>query len=268
MKTKGIPVVILCGGKGTRLREHTEYFPKPLVEVGGRPILWHVMKTFSHYGYKDFILCLGYKSEAIKQFFVNYSDWRDVDFKLQRGDIVNNKRLHDDVKDWNITFVDTGLETNTGGRVKKARPYIDGDVFFATYADAVSDIDLNLLLDFHKKKGKIATVTCINPISQFGIVASDKKGFISEFKEKPRLNQWINGGFFVFKKGIFKYLQERDVLERDTFNRLVAQQEAVAYKFKGFWACMDTYKDTMMLDGLFKKGESPWIKWDHTWKKK
>ena len=265
---KGIKVVILCGGKGTRLREHTEYLPKPLLEIGGRPILWHVMKIYSHYGFRDFILCLGYKSKAIKEFFVNYANWRDADFSLRKGDIITDKMVHDDIRDWNITFVDTGLETNTGGRLKKVQSCIDGDIFFATYADAVSDIDLNLLLDFHKKKDKVATITCVNPISQFGIIKSDKKGAITEFKEKPKLDQWINGGFFVFKKDIFKYLQEEDVLEKDTFSRLVEKKKVVAYKFKGFWACMDTYKDTMMLDSLFKEGDCPWIKWDHRWKRK
>jgi len=264
-KTK---VVILCGGKGTRLKEHTEYLPKPLVEIGGRPILWHVMKIYSHYGFKDFILCLGYKSDNIKEFFVNYANWRDTDFSLNMGDVVTNKTFHDDIKDWNITFVDTGLDTNTGGRIKKVEPYIDGNDFFVTYADAVSDVDLNALLDFHRKKNKVATITCINPLSQFGIIKSDKKSVITEFREKPKLGEWINGGFFVFKKKFFKYLRNEDVLERDTFTRLVPKEQAIAYKFKGFWACMDTYKDTIMLDSLFRKGDCPWIKWDHKWDKK
>jgi len=235
---KSIKIAILCGGKGTRLREHTEDIPKPLVEIGGRPILWHVMKIYSHYGFKDFILCLGYKADMIKDSFAK------------------------EISEWKITFVDTGLETNTGGRIKKIEPYIEGDDFFVTYADAVSDIDLNLLLDFHKKKNKIATMTCVNPISQFGIIRSSEDGVISEFKEKPRLNEWINGGFFVFRKDIFKYLEEDDILEKDAFGRLIAKRQAAAYRFNGFWACMDTYKDTLMLDSFFKKGDCPWIKWE------
>lgn len=258
---KGMKVVMLCGGKGTRLREHAKSIPKPLVEIGGRPILWHVMKVYSYHGFKDFILCLGYKAEDIIKFFVNYAAPTKTKTKKSYKKLLNNETLH--VEDWNITFVDTGPDTNTGGRIKRAQPYIDGKDFFATYADAVSDIDIVRLLNFHKRNERIATITCVNPVSPFGILKSDRKNIITDFKEKPKLNQWINAGFFVFKKGIFEYLRKEDVLEKDTFNRLIAQREMLAYKYRGFWACMDTYKDTVTLDTLIRKGKCPWMKWGY-----
>ena len=228
--------VILCGGKGTRLREFTENLPKPLVEIGGKPILWHIMKIYSYYGFNDFILCLGYKGEMIKEYFRNNSEWK-------------------------ITFVDTGQETYTGGRIKKIERYIDGGVFLVTYSDGLSNINLNELLNFHKSKKTIATITCVNPISQFGILEIDEQGIITMFKEKPLVNQWINGGFFVFNKEIFNYLSENDVLEKHPFERLANEKKISAYKFNGFWSCMDTYKDTQTLNELWDKGSAPWRIW-------
>ena len=207
--------VILCGGKGTRLREYTEIIPKPMVEIGGKPILWHLMRLYASYGFKEFILCLGYKGEIIRDYFK-------------------------DNKEWNITFVDTGQETNTGGRIKKIEEYLKEDLFFATYADGLANVNLQNLLNHHNEKQKIATLTTVNPLSQFGIIDIDDDHTILKFKEKPLMNQWINGGFFVFNKEIFKYLDEDSVLEKVPFEKLAEDRQIAAYKFKGFWKCMDT----------------------------
>ncbi len=228
--------VILCGGKGTRLREYTENIPKPLVEIGGKPIIWHLMKIYANYGFKDFILCLGYKGEIIKEYFK-------------------------DSKEWNITYVDTGQETNTGGRIKKIEKYIKDDIFFANYADGLANINLKELLEHHKSKKKIATLTTVNPLSQFGIIEIGNDGTILKFKEKPLLNQWINGGFFVFSREIFNYLDENSVLEKQPFEKLAAEKQISAYKFNGFWMCMDTFKDTQTLNELWSKENPPWKVW-------
>jgi glucose-1-phosphate cytidylyltransferase len=231
-------VVILCGGKGTRLKGHFKDIPKPLVEVGGKPILWHIVKMYRYYGFKDFIFCLGYKAGLVKKFF-----------KAKKE------------KDWNVKFVDTGLDTNTGGRIKKIESYISEDNFFATYGDGLSDLDLRRLLKFHRKNNKIATITCVKPRSPFGITQINSKDLIVGFKEKPFLNQWVNGGFFVFNKAIFDYLREDDVLEKDSFERLIRKNQLVGYRFNGFWECMDTYKDHLTLNELWSKGNPPWAKW-------
>jgi len=228
--------VILCGGKGTRLREYTETIPKPMVEIGSKPILWHLMKIYASHGFNEFILCLGYKGELIRDYFKN----NDLGVK--------------------ITFVDTGQETETGGRIKKIEPHIKDNVFFATYADGLADIDLNELLEHHSKSKKIATLTTVNPLSQFGVIEIDENDTIIKFKEKPLLNQWINGGFFVFSRGIFEYLKEDSVLEKEPFERLAADQQISAFKLKKFWKCMDTFKDVQLLNELSAKGDSPWTK--------
>jgi len=254
-------VVILCGGEGTRLREYTESIPKPLVEIGGKPILWHIMKSYSHFGFNDFILCLGYKGELIKRYFMDYKSWKNRDFTLKVGNSKTDIEYHDnDKEEWNISCVDTGDATNTGGRIKKIEKYIEDDMFFVTYGDGLADIDLNKLLDFHKKKGKLATITCVNPLSQFGVMEI-KDELITEFKEKPPLNQWINGGFFVFNKKVFEFIGENDVLEKDPFEKLAKKKEISAFKTKGFWECMDTYKDTQVLNTLWKKNKAPWKVW-------
>src|SRR3989344_507549 len=228
--------VILCGGKGTRLREYTETIPKPMVEIGSKPILWHLMKIYASHGFNEFILCLGYKGELIRDYFKN----NDLGVK--------------------ITFVDTGQETETGGRIKKIEPHIKDNVFFATYADGLADIDLNELLEHHSKSKKIATLTTVNPLSQFGVIEIDENDTIIKFKEKPLLNQWINGGFFVFSRGIFNYLKEDSVLEKEPFELLAADQQISAFKLNKFWKCMDTFKDVQLLNELLAKGDSPWTK--------
>ncbi|OGQ46303.1 MAG: glucose-1-phosphate cytidylyltransferase [Deltaproteobacteria bacterium RIFCSPLOWO2_02_FULL_46_8] len=230
--------VILCGGEGTRLRELTESIPKPFVEIGGKPILWHIMKIYSHYGFNEFILCLGYKGNLIEEYF------------------RKNKE-----KEWDIVFADTGLKTNTGGRIKKIENYIKDELFFATYGDGLADINLKALLQFHKKKNKMATITCVNPVSQFGVIEIDSDDLITKFSEKPPLTQWINGGFFIFNKGIFDFIREEDVLEKKPFEILAARGEVAAYKLKGFWDCMDTFKDMQLLNRLWEQNEAPWKIW-------
>lgn len=257
-------VAILCGGKGTRLQEKTEAVPKPLIEIGGRPILWHIMKIYSHWGFNDFVLLLGYKGEKIKEYFVDGDRWRRHNFTLEMapGSKPRLQLLHQDDEAWRITFVDTGLETNTGGRIKKAEAYIDGDVFMVTYGDGVADIDLMGLLDTHRRRGRIATVTAVTPVSQFGIMKLDDGSMVKEFTEKPRMRDWVNGGFFVFQREVFSYLGDNSVLEREPLQQLSEERQIVAYKHEGFWACMDTYKDAVTLDSLWNSKQARWKLWE------
>jgi glucose-1-phosphate cytidylyltransferase len=231
-------VVILCGGKGERLREHTDVIPKPLVEIGGKPILWHIMKIYSHYGFSDFILCLGYKGDKIKEYFSKHNE-----------------------EGWNIECVDTGADTNTGGRIKKIQHLITEEHFMATYGDGVSNVDLKKLLAFHKSHGKIATLTCANFKTNFGILNIDDNNKVKGFNEKPMMNMWINGGFFVFNRKIFDYLEEDSILEKAPMDILSKNNELMAYLHGGFWECMDTYKDTRMLNEAWEMGDAKWKVW-------
>ncbi len=256
-------VVILCGGKGTRLKEQTESMPKPLIEIGGRPILWHIMKVYAAHGFNDFVLCLGYKGQAIKEYFMDYLSWRHHDFSLDlSGKEPNIHLLNHDREQWKITFADTGEETNTGGRVKRIAPLVgDDDSFMVTYGDGVADIDIEKLADFHRTHGRIGTITVVNPPSQFGLVEMEKDGRVSRFREKPPLNQWINGGFFVFRREFFDYLNEDDVLERVPLERLSKDGQLMAFGHETYWKCMDTYKDTVELNELWAGGKAPWKVW-------
>lgn len=258
-------VVILCGGQGTRLREETEYKPKPLVEIGGKPILWHIMKHYAHYGLNDFILCLGYKGEQIKEYFLNYKFFvSDFSMDLRTGEksyLVNNA----DLEDWQINFIYTGLETMTGSRIKKVLPYIKTDYFFATYGDGVSDVNLNDLKEFYLKSGKIAVLTGVHPWSKYGQIRINDENSVTHFIEKPRLTDFINGGYFVFNRKIFDYLPEGDncILEREPFDNLASDGQIGMFKHKGFWHCMDTYKDYEDLNNLWQPGKRPWEIWTH-----
>ena len=256
-------VAILCGGKGTRLQEKTAAIPKPLVEVGGRPILWHIMKIYAHFGFNEFVLLLGYKGEKIKECFVDGDLWRRQNFTLSTSPGCRPRidYLHQGSDEWKITFVDTGQETNTGGRIKRAESFIDGDTFMVTYGDGVADIDLAELLRCHRMHGKTATLTAVSPRSQFGIVHLDESGFVREFVEKPMMKDWVNGGFFVFERDVFKYLDEDSVLEQGPLRSLAEAGEIVAYKHGGFWNCMDTYKDAMALDNLWASKQARWKLW-------
>jgi len=256
-------VVILCGGRGTRLKEETEFKPKPLVEIGGKPILWHIMKVYAAYGFSDFILCLGYKGNMIKEYFLNYEAMNN-DFTI-RLDNRNHIQFHSKHRetDWQVTLVDTGLESQTGARIKRVAKYIDGDLFMATYGDGVANIDIEQLLSFHKHHGKTGTVTGVHPASRFGeLVIKGKQ--VAEFTEKPQIKEGvINGGFFVFKKDFLDYLKEDEncYLEKEPLERLASQGELMVYVHDKFWQSVDTYRELEILDNLWKHHTPPWKVW-------
>ncbi len=254
-------VVILCGGKGTRMREETEFKPKPLVEIGNMPVLWHIMKIYSHYGHKDFVLPLGYKGSMIKEYFMNF-EWLANDFTLELGKGKGRITHHvHDLEDWTITFADTGAETETGGRVKKIEQYIDGDEFFVTYGDAVADIDIPALLEFHRRMGKVVTLTGIHPPSRFGVLEVTD-GLAHTFREKPTLEGFVNGGFFVCNRKIFDYLDETCVFEQAPLRKLASEGQLAVYDHQGFWQCMDTFKEVEAFNKDWEKGVRPWVVWN------
>jgi glucose-1-phosphate cytidylyltransferase len=255
-------VVILAGGLGTRLAEETEVKPKPMVEVGGRPILWHIMKLYAHHGFKEFFVALGYKGDIIKRYFVDYHCLnRDLLVNLATGELKADDRRADD---WVVHLLDTGTQTLTGGRVKRLESSLrDGGTFMVTYGDGVSDIDLAALLRFHRAHGRIATVTAVRPPARFGGLVFDGD-LVSEFTEKPQIGEgWINGGFLVFEPEVFDYLSgDRSSLESDAMERLAADRQLVAYRHGGFWQCMDTLRDKVLLESLWRDGEAAWKVWD------
>ncbi|HOW43021.1 MAG TPA: glucose-1-phosphate cytidylyltransferase [Candidatus Omnitrophota bacterium] len=256
-------VVILCGGRGTRLSEETELRPKPLIEIGGRPILWHIMKTYAAYGFTDFVLCLGYKGEMIKEYFLNYEAMNN-DCTITLGK-KNSIEFHTDHLEngWSITLVDTGLDTMTGSRVKKIEPYIDSDCFMLTYGDGVADVNVKDLLAFHRARKKIGTVTGVHPSSRFGELIIDG-GKVISFSEKPQTtNGFINGGFFIFKKRIFDYIGKGDqvYLEREPLEQLASDGQLAVYLHEGFWQCMDTRRELDLLNRLWDEGKAPWKVW-------
>ncbi len=258
MKGDNVKVVLLCGGKGTRLREETAFKPKCLVEIGGKPILWHIMKIYSHYGFKNFVICLGYKGDMIREYFQNYSLYsNDTTIRLAKKEVQFENHTSED---WNITLAETGEETNTGGRINKIEKYIDTDYFLATYGDGVADINILKLIQYHIENNKIATLTGLHPTSKYGILDIDDKGTVTYFREKPTLKEWVSGGFFVFNKKIFNYLSEDCILERQPFENLVKDKEMNVYKHEGFWGSMDTYKDLEYLNEVWQK-EKKWKIW-------
>jgi glucose-1-phosphate cytidylyltransferase len=253
-------VVILAGGIGSRLSEETDLKPKPMVEIGEKPILWHIMKIFSSYGFNDFIICLGYKGYMIKEYFSNiFLHSSDVTIDLEKNKI---KFLGSKAEPWKVTLIDTGLNTMTGGRIKRIQGYV-GDTFMLTYGDGVSDVNIKKLIDFHKKKGKLATVTAVQPYARFGALALDDLHNVLSFREKPQGNgDWVNGGFFVLEPGVFDYLNDdTSVWEKDALEQLSAHKQLNAYKHDGFWKCMDTLRDKMELDRLWRSDEAPWKIW-------
>jgi glucose-1-phosphate cytidylyltransferase len=253
-------VLILCGGAGTRLREETEYKPKPLVEIGGRPILWHLLKHYSQAGFREFVLALGYKGAMIKEYFHNF-EWMSNDFTLNlRSREERVVSLNHDPEDWSLTFADTGLKTPTGGRIYNARKYLAGDTFLATYGDGLCNVDLKALLVFHQQHKKIATLTGVHPSSPFGVIEAEN-GTVKSFKEKPRLEGMINGGFFVFNRRIFDYLDPQAVLEEEPLRRLASDGQLAVYPHQDFWACMDTFKDVERLNAMWEQGNHPWKTW-------
>jgi glucose-1-phosphate cytidylyltransferase len=258
-------VVILCGGQGTRLREETEFRPKPLVLVGERPILWHIMKLFSHAGLRDFVLCLGYRGNMIKEYFLNYEAMNnDFTICLGKRQNVHFHGAHAE-QDFHVCLADTGQETMTGGRLKRVARYIDSDTFVLTYGDGLADVDVRALLEFHRAHGRLATVTTVRPISRFGLLDLAEDGRVSRFAEKPQSQGWASAGFFVFNRKVLGYLDgEGDdcVLERRPLERLSADGELMAYRHEGFFFAMDTYREYQHLNELWARGHAPWKVWE------
>ncbi len=256
-------VVILAGGLGTRLAEETTVRPKPMVEIGGKPMLWHIMKIYEQYGYNDFIICLGYKGNYIKEYFINYYLYSS-DLTVE---LANNKlEVHySSTESFKVTLVDTGAETNTAGRIKRIKRYVGDETFMLTYGDGVADIDINELVQFHKASGKYVTLTSIQMPGRFGTIKTDERGIVSDFKEKYVGDEvWINGGFFVLEPKIFDYLQgDMDTIqwEKKPLIEIAKDHQLVAYKHTGFWKCMDALRDKVELEELWQSGKAPWKIW-------
>jgi len=257
-------VVILCGGKGTRLREETEFRPKPMVQIGNRPLLWHIMKIYASYGFKDFVICLGYKGDIIKEYFLNY-EMMNNDFTINLGNREKIQIHNDhDENSWQVTLANTGEETQTGARVKKIEKYIDDDMFMLTYGDGLSCINIKELVKFHKSHGKIGTMTGVYPSSRFGKFSFEKNQIL-EFNEKPQnMDGLINGGFFVFNKDFFEYLSEDNtcILEKSPLENLTADKELMLYLNDGFWQCVDTYRELEIMNDMWNSDNPPWKVWE------
>ena len=259
-----VKVVILCGGLGTRLREETEFRPKPMVTIGDKPILWHIMKIYANYGFNDFVLCLGYKGEMIKEFFYHY-ELLNNDFTVELG---NNNHLEiynrQNENGWRVTLADTGHTAMTGSRIKRIEKYVDTDIFMLTYGDGLSDINLESLLKYHKSHKKIGTVTAVHPQSRYGELLVEKNSVI-HYSEKPQMEEsLVNGGFFVFNKYFFEYLDAKDdcALEKKPLEKLSADGELMVYHHEGFWQSMDTFRDLQLLNNLWNSGQQPWKVWE------
>jgi glucose-1-phosphate cytidylyltransferase len=257
-----VKVVILAGGYGTRIAEETDLKPKPMVEIGGKPILWHIMKIYSHYGFNDFVILLGYKGYYIKEYFANYFlHQSDITIDLKTNDI----KVHNNTSEpWRVTLIDTGLDTMTGGRIKRAQKYIGDDDFLLTYGDGVSDVDIQKTVEFHKNHGKTITVTAIQPEARFGNLQIKNDMSVQNFVEKPKTETgWINGGFFVCSKRVFDYVNEDEgcIFEQQPLQKLALDGEMSAYKHSGFWQPMDTLRDNQKLNKLWKEDRAPWKIW-------
>jgi len=254
-------VVILAGGFGTRLSEETVNIPKPMVEIGGKPILWHIMKIYSHYGYNDFIICLGYKGYVIKEYFMNYfMHMSDITVDLSNGGIkVHNSKA----ENWKVTLVDTGLDTMTGGRIKRIKEHLDGERFMLTYGDGVGDVNINSLVKFHESHGKLATMTAVQPSGRFGALRINDDKKVENFVEKPAGDgAWINGGFFVLEPQVIDYIKDDNTSwEREPLENLTKESQLFAYKHEGFWKPMDTLRDKIELERLWSTKEAPWKVW-------
>jgi glucose-1-phosphate cytidylyltransferase len=258
-----IPVVILCGGMGTRLREATESVPKPLVDIGGRPILWHIMKLYAHYGFRRFVLCLGYRSWNIKEYFLRYRE-NLADFTVRLAD-DHQPQYHNNLgdEDWEVTCVETGLLTGTGGRIGRIEAYIDTDTFMLTYGDGIGNVDVGEVLRRHRAEGRIGTVTAVHPTSRYGEMVVDGSS-VTEFNEKPTVAEgWVNGGFFAFDRKFFEYLTS-DVdlfLEQQPLQRLAQDGQLAIHRHDGFWLGMDTFREYSLLNEFWNHGEAPWKVW-------
>ena len=257
-------VVLFCGGLGTRLREYSETIPKPMVDIGYRPIIWHLMKYYASYGHKDFILCLGYKGDYIKNYFLNYDECLSNDFVMSKGG-REVKLFNSDIEDWTITFADTGLNSNIGQRLKIVEKYLEGEeVFMANYSDGLTDLVLPEYLDQFYQCNKVASFLAVQPSQSFHVVKMREDGVVSGIQPVTESELWINGGFFVFKKEIFSYMRDGEELVHEPFRRLIEHSQLLAYPYKGFWACMDTFKEKQMFDDLYRSGRMPWAVWNHS----
>jgi glucose-1-phosphate cytidylyltransferase len=253
-------VAILAGGFGSRLAEETEVKPKPMVEIGGRPILWHIMMHYAHFGFKDFAIALGYKGEVIKKYMVDYCSLHsNLTVNLKNGQVT----VHDGPKqDWTVELIDTGMRTQTGGRIKRLAPHLDGETFMLTWGDGLSDVDLQRLLDFHRSHGRLATVTAVRPPARYGYMKFDGD-IVVEFAEKPQIGEgWINGAFFVLEPDVFDYIEGDDtVWEREPLERLAEDGQLMAFRHESFWQCMDTLREKYLLESLWQSGRAPWKVW-------
>ena len=255
-------VVLFCGGLGLRLRDYSENIPKPMATIGYRPILWHVMKYYAHYGHKHFILCLGHRADTIKDYFVKYDEYVSNDFVLSAGgkniDLINR-----DIHDWRITFADTGITSNVGQRLKSVEKYLEGEeVFLANYSDGLSDLPLPRHIEHFLKSDKVASFLCVRPNISYHLVSVNGGGLVTDIEDVSKSSMRINGGYFVFKREIFKYLKDGEELVHEPFQRLIAEQQLIAHQYDGFWACMDTFKDKQHLDDLYARGNAPWQVWN------
>jgi len=254
-------VVLFCGGFGMRLRDYSQTVPKPLVPIGERPIIWHLMKYYAHFGHKEFILCLGWKAAAIKEFFLNYNECLSNDFVLSDGgrtiDLIDS-----DIDDWRITFVDTGAASNIGQRLRAVRPYLQGEsMFLANYTDGLSNVHLPDMIEYHRQHEGVATFLAVPPVDTFHAVTFDEGGVVSGIDWVSKTNAWINAGFFVFRREIFDYIEAGEDLVGAPFHRLIRRQQLRAFKYDGFFSCMDTFKQKQQLDDLHAAGDTPWALW-------
>ena len=255
--------VLLAGGFGTRISEESRFKPKPMIEIGGMPILWHIMKTYSNYGINEFIICAGYKQHVIKEWFADYFlHTSDITFDFTQDDkiIVHNKRA----EQWKVTVVDTGLKTMTGGRLKRIKPYLDNEPFFMTYGDGVADVDIDKLLSFHKEHNKLATMTAIKPNSRFGVLDLTDNNEVTAFREKSDIDSgWINAGFMVLEPKVIDFVKDDTIMfENEPMEKLASDGQLMCYKHNGFWQCMDTLRDKEKLEELWNKNKAPWKVWE------
>jgi glucose-1-phosphate cytidylyltransferase len=259
-------VVLFCGGLGMRIREYPEPVPKPMITIGYRPILWHVMKYYAHFGHKDFILCLGYKADAVKSYFLNYDECVSNNFVLSNGG-KKLQLLNSDIHDWNITFVDTGIQSNIGQRLKAVEEYLDGEeVFLANYSDGLTDLPLPDYTDHFLSRDRVGSFLAVSPPYSSHLV-SFNDDVVSAVRPINKAGLWINGGFFMFRKDIFKYMRDGEELVEQPFARLIREEQLIAYKYQGNWNCMDTFKDRQQLDEVYTRGEAPWEVWRSASKK-
>ncbi len=255
-------VCILAGGKGSRLAEETVIKPKPMVEIGGKPIIWHIMMHYSYYGFNNFVIALGYKGEVLKKYMVEYASLNgDITVNMRTGEVISHGNYS---HDWTVELVDTGQETLTGGRIKRLAPYVGNETFMLTWGDGVADINLRELLAFHKSHGKLATLTAVRPPARYGHLVFDGNQVV-EFSEKPQIGEgWINGAFFVLEPGVFDYIEgDHTQWEREPLERLAADGQLMAYRHESFWQCMDTLREKHILETMWESGKAPWKIWDN-----